>query len=432
MQNTAEKDLEQHHVDHLLLLIGRNPLPNGVAAWALAAPGGRIYLIHTGPGGTQSVQERLKPWIEEVLRNHRGSPICIPKEIDSSKPHEIYSAVQSCLNEVKPGQTIGLNYTGGTKAMAVHAYHALKQARPDSQFSYLDATTLELRFDPTDPTQPGGAPPSSLENYPALCLEDLIRLHGWKYWPNTVPMKGVPMPQTVAKLGQVFGTPKSTSANGVRAWRTWKSKFRDGRPGSISLKDLESDRRTPADLVQAMRRDLGSCLCSDETFDIEQTARHLGFNKAKDFIRYLDGSWLEGLVLEALNQLHLDYKVQDACMNVELMPDKGKQFKFEFDVVGLRGYQLFAFSCSAISEQDEDGWYRMKQKLFEAYIRARQFGGDEARVALVCATTNTVGLQRHLQRELDLEKNTRRIRVFGCNDLTKLPQKIEKWIRQQA
>jgi len=48
------------------------------------------------------------------------------------------------LQKVSPSADVGLNYTGGTKAMSVHAYHVLRQAFPRGCFSYLDAASLKM------------------------------------------------------------------------------------------------------------------------------------------------------------------------------------------------------------------------------------------------------------------------------------------------
>ena len=85
-----------------------------------------------------------------------------------------------------------------------------------------------------------------------------------------------------------------------------------------------------------------------------------------------------------------------------------------------RGYQLFAISVSTTSKRD-----LCKVKLFEAYLRARQMGGDEARVALICCTDEPDSLKAEVA-VLDDKK----IAVFGRDDLMDLSSRIEDWIKQ--
>ena len=69
---------------------------------------------------------------------------------------------------------------------------------------------------------------------------------------------------------------------------------------------------------------------------------------------------------------------------------------------------------------DSGGKGDLKQKLFEADVRARQIGGDEARTALVCRamkkTTNA--LENEMRRDIILKD---RVRVFGHHHLTTDP-----------
>ena len=76
--------------------------------------------------------------------------------------------------------------------------------------------------------------------------------------------------------------------------------------------------------------------------------------------------------------------------------DEANTQLFEFDVAATRGYRLFALSCTASSDKD-----LCKSKLFEAFHRARQMGGDEARVALLCGLTSDKArdLLRKFRRE---------------------------------
>jgi hypothetical protein len=121
---------------------------------------------------------------------------------------------------------------------------------------------------------------------------------------------------------------------------------------------------------------------------------------------------------------------------------------FQFDVVAIRGYQLFAFSCTTESaSQEKDTGVRgvfksrlesetggrglLKHKLFEAYVRAQQMGGDEARVALVCciAKAEAARLEAEMRRDLRLKGH---IRVFGREHLVNLTKNIEDWVREQS
>jgi hypothetical protein len=123
--NTSEFD--DYKVDHLFLLIGENPLPNYVAAKTLLANGGKPYLVFTEH--TQKPAERLKDILDLSdkqmwsLDNNESNAAEIKKKI-----REIVKIIQEDSDNAQKNK-FGLNYTGGTKAMAVHAYQALLQPR---------------------------------------------------------------------------------------------------------------------------------------------------------------------------------------------------------------------------------------------------------------------------------------------------------------
>ncbi|MFP4441184.1 MAG: hypothetical protein ACLFVO_28455 [Chloroflexaceae bacterium] len=97
------------------------------------------------------------------------------------------------------GGIIGLNYTGGTKAMAVHAYRALEQADGLTRryYSYLDARTLSMQF--TD--DHGNTWPERVEARVTVSLAELLMLHGHKLGSLKREMsKEVRWPETTQRI----------------------------------------------------------------------------------------------------------------------------------------------------------------------------------------------------------------------------------------
>jgi hypothetical protein len=91
----------------------------------------------------------------------------------------------------------------------------------------------------------------------------------------------------------------------------------------------------------------------------------------------------------------------------------------QLDVAAIRGYQLFALSCTTSDKAE-----RSKEHLLEAYVRARQMGGDEARVGLVCCYCDPAALQQEIEETWFTEG---RVRVFGQRDLVNLPTLLQNW-----
>lgn len=390
--------LEGVKSDHLLLLVGGNPLPNAVAGKLLAGSGGRITLVHSKSSahskGTAEVAQRLRTWMtEQKIVAERGSIEL--KEVEESSATSIVQGVQERLKAFN-AQSVGLNYTGGTKVMSVHAYRAVEQLAGGNGvtpvFSYLDARTLEMVFDPVD------AGSSEQREYLGrkvkMGLKDLLELHGWsfKYPPNEIPI----LPKGAGALARAF-------AGDEQAMQIWKDWISNTHQPEIS--DLPSDG-----LLNQVKQTLSS--------EVYQVA------KPEDWMGWLKGKWLEHHVLDELSKLAGTLYLHENGQNI--VPN---EVEFDLDVVALRGYQLFAFSCSTDTDRVQGGRGRLKLKLFEAYVRARQLGGDEARVALVCCSNDPEGLQHEMQRDIDPEG---RIRVFGRRHLADLATYLAQWIQSQS
>ncbi len=415
--------MEISRVQHLILLIGSNPLPNAVAGKLLVEPEGVVTLVHSD--GSSSVAQRLKAWLE---KEHNKKNMVKFVQVKESEPSSIYQGVWKCLKE-NGAKTVGLNYTGGTKMMSVHAYRAAEQWAKDkgitSVFSYLDAHTLQMVFDPPDDSS------SERRIYVGqevtLKLKDLLELHGRSLstTPNSVPT----LPNTARALAEFCW-----KVDGFcKKWNSWVSEMTKKTsclsvPEDENLKEVLKDVKDEArkEAFRAAIKTVYRTLCAE----LGQTEGEIALkqpvfkNTHQNFSEWLTGKWLEHYVLDVLNGLHKDLQLHERAQNIQT---GGVQF--EVDVVAIRGYQLFAFSCKAKSEETRDGKKDLKMALFEAYVRAQQLGGDEARVALVCCAEDPEGIEQEMQRDFDLKG---RIRVFGRKDLADLAYYIEDWIKSQS
>ncbi len=403
---------EKYPVDHLILLVGGNPLPNAVAGKLLARPGATITLLHSQE--TAVTAQRLANWLKQNVQF---------KQVNEASPQSIQSGIQAQLKSVK-AERVGLHYTGGTKAMAVHAYRTVEkwerhQAPP--VYSYLDARTLSLIVDGVDN-------PFPLAGTVQLNLDDLLALHGWqlKNSPSTEPI----MPQFAQALLKLY-TDNNLTAR--QEWQKWKESElsqcrRSDRPdkwqSKTALNQITLDWPSAPELTDVVTA-LQAELQQGDQLQVQtatKAGQRWGFQKPEDLCRWLDGGyWLESCVLEALQKIAGTHRLHNLCTSIRI-PTIGDK-DFELDVVAIRDYQLYGFSCGTDTDSN-GGRGHLKLKLFEAYVRARQLGGDEARVALVCAADDPEGLQAEMRRDLEAPQ----IRVFGRKHLLYLAQEFARWI----
>jgi Card1-like, endonuclease domain len=384
-----------YQTDHLFLLVGTNPLPNYVAALLLAKDNGTIRLLHSGGAhGTAEVADKLSHAIQK--RRPKISHV-IPQEIDEANSSRIAQKMREILKDVGQGASVGLNYTGGTKAMAVHVYREIAKKFGLAQFSYLDARTLSLILDGSEGSS---TKVISLGQDCQLKLDELMALHG----------RVLKSCEKEARLQEVWPLLVELHTKSPDVWRRWcQDNLRRSDNGNIKSKTDLRNVQLPVDdlvLTQIFKRfgNFGT---------LEQIPFPDGW-KIDDLAKWLDGKWLEHYVLQVVKQIADNCHVHDYGLN---LTTEGKNF--EFDVAAMRGYQLFAISCTTGQKNS-----LCKEKLFEAYTRARQMGGDEARVALVCCHQDPPALLGEIEETWFTEG---RVRVFGKQDLADLPARLKDW-----
>ncbi|MEH1992112.1 Card1-like endonuclease domain-containing protein [Nostoc sp.] len=405
-------NLNNHKVDHLFLLVGENPLPNYVAARTLLREDGIVYLVFTN----QTKNQKNCLLGVDGLAGYKIKR----KEIDlanyESNSYHIRERVQKQIKSLSPG-SVGLNYTGGTKAMAVHAYKAVQELKPDAVFSYLDPRSLKMCIEQQSNKT------LEFDVHLKLSFEEMFKLHNRNYWLESNPpdKEGI-LPDAAAKILEIYQD--ETLAENWKLWRKtqlrrltkngdyWKTEEEIKNIKSIPLQELCQP------IKDILRQELDTS-ATEIRLDI---TRRKGFKSFRQICEWLDGTWLESYVLKQVQNIKNEYDIKDCMMSFHIKDTnigKGWRERFEFDVAFIKSYQLFAISCTTSKDHK-----LCKQKLFEAHLRARQLGGDEARVALVCLSEQP----GWIRDEVRFAISDKKIKIFGSSDLTNLADGIADWI----
>jgi hypothetical protein len=382
-----------YQTDVLFLLVGTNPLPNYVAAQLLAASEGTLYLLHTSK--TFDVASRLAVQLQAV----RNDLTLIPREIDRANGKRIEDKVADLARDVPASCSVGLHYTGGTKPMAVHAYHALRSAFPLGVSSYLDADQLDLVVRRGDDISQSFYVGQAV----TVSLETLLALHGYEMKGPTAPVFPPALRDAILQV--------HLSRRGWDAWRRWLQTFGDKN----SEPELPTQAEYPA-LAPVIRQ--FETLCSG-TPTPEGVAHALGLknDRLKSGAKAFVADWLEEVVLGAVESFAQELGL---CAQMGIEPYKSGTEGEELDVLVMHGYQLFALSCMVTRRRQA-----AKDHLMEVFVRARQLGGDEARFALISLYPNHEGLQAEVSETWDAEG---KIRVFGPAHLPNLAPYLQDWI----
>ncbi len=356
----------------LILLVGANPLPNFLSACALRPR--RLALVHSQE--TADAKDRLKTACQRVL----GDDVTF---VDPDPFVEDATCVTTVRRAVEPlvaaRDEAWLNYTGGTKVMAVHARIAYGDGRPQDA-SYLDEGGNE--------GQPGTS--KALSEYPGVPLDltTILALHGITH-----------KPRTPVEPGPKYRDSRDILARVLQDHSLAEELYRERR----RLQALKTPARACAEPFEPRKYGL--------ELSVSQIPDGSGMNRKafKRWAELIGGGWLEEWLGEQIRHLELTPEPE---VTVGVNAYRGsKKAQFEIDVAVVRGHRSYFISCTTDSAKG-----LCKSKLFEVAVRARQLGGDLTRAALVClADDKTAGA---LQSDIDdVWGASNTTRVFGLPDL---------------
>ena len=389
----------------LVLLIGTNPLPNYVVAKYFLKNNKqleRIWLICSG--GTPRHEETI-----DLARNIRE---VIQKEFDFKAVNEVplknigsvhsimYDLRQNFTSRASGDNVFHLNYTGGTKSMAVQTYKFFESFGRQCSFSYLDGRDYRLKYDEELQGVSG-----DLRYEIDLSLEDLIALHGYE---KKESQENPFYKETVKKFAVLIEQDR------LKDYLKWKQKTireiyydKDGEfIETINLfykqNDLSNNERinglkqrfsteTPDNVLELLKTFPKEKSILDDSSNLwipDKTVTKKEFKeRTKPTVKeFLDGKWLEAYVYDIiicsvkndrkLKEVH--EKGQIVIENNWKIKKKGSNKDFELDVILLNGYQVCGISCTTSYKELE-----CKNKGFEVIHRVRQIGGEDARAVLV-------------------------------------------------
>jgi hypothetical protein len=372
---------------HLILTVGTNPLPVYVAAFQLIKKFmGDGREIHGLTLIISDETERYKePFQQKIQKEYPKIKVTAPWRVgNAGNPKEILQTVQGNLATYNNCE-IHLHYTGGTKALAVHAWEAVKSLKPVSS-SYLDPRN-------------GASGPCIIDNSDHLLvadcrqgihldIEQLLGFHAYRL-KKTLPDPPPPPPEWGVALFDTLAVHVHWSAYNQWYENVWRKKAPKGYcpapdppipcwPSVCgSVNQMLESKTNPAKFDVDGNFSTTDCNSDETKYAVDKVAE-LIFGKFLEFaVFYKVQSVLKEIAKDnsKRNIFHLYHSIEPRRDDVE----EDYQKNFELDVVGVLGYQLVVISCTT---QDKEGI--IKLKAMEALHRAQQIGGEEARALVVC------------------------------------------------
>jgi len=426
--------MSSENFNHLILLIGTNPLPNFVVADYFLQTNPNIQtisLIHSEPNtlqaGTNAQAENLEKLLRERWEDEHRSlqfPLSKIPLSDVSHAKTIQHDIRELMMEnLENADGIHLNYTGGTKSMSTHLYWILKSTeslKQKSSFSYLDARNFRLVDDDKDELIA-----DDLRENIDLTFEELIALHGFERIkkPGTADFS-----EAVKTFRELIENEQlhlfyEECGYDRNLFTNKKGEFAESK-GQLDREKI--DAFDPNDVFKSVIRKMPEeyrLFNEKGSFNWELSKKQ--FKKYfKKSVRFLGGIWFEEYV-ESMVENGLKNKPLKIETNwVIKKPDWPAKADFELDVLLLHGYHFTGISCTTDGEKP-----LCKSKGFEIIHRTRQIGGDEAKAVLITFLDDSA--KDLLQWELVYETGGREnILILGKEDLKahRLVSEIEKFV----
>ena len=361
-----------------------------------------IWLVHSEKLGKQNGTYELALNIKEVLQEEFSESKTIrlvPLEDISVSAKIIDNINNNLIKQLESSKnSVHLNYTGGTKAMAVHVHRALvKYPKSCCTFSYLDARDFRLK------TDEDGVITGDLRKSLGITMESLMKLHGY----NKKEEQDNPnWPEVVNDFSDLI------SRNKLSTYLKWATSCLQGiyfnSKGFIENKNKfllhnnlsgnndEQIQNIRATFAQESSEEVISILSKisaehsllDENGQIwlpdNSVSNNTFQNRLKASVKnFLHGKWLEVYVYNVIEENIaadpvLSLKIIPRVSNWKINKIGINKPDFELDVVLLNGYQVCGISCTTSEIMPI-----CKEKGFEVLHRVNQIGGEEAKAVLV-------------------------------------------------
>ncbi len=370
-------------MDALVLLIGSNNIPNFVTAKYLLTQERddsqelplpeKIFLLFSNDTRKfrNALVECLEVANEKIVDVPLGSDECNHKEI-KKKLQEKLEMFQESLS------SIHLNYTGGTKAMVLAASHAIESFCGNAKkkiFSYVDPQNHKLMT-----AEEGSFPrKQDLRSCIKMSIKELFTLHCLKLEED----KGKPKEEITSEYKNIVQGKDFFSKLASKEFQEKLKEFikennmREKRKKHKSKKNVFKDSH---------EREVLAIFLQTQGLIDESTSPDK--DECEKLYKLISSEWLEEAVFSTLEKIRCEN--QEFGLTEVFWDINGNSCErnFQIDVMALRGYQMFIFSCTS-----ESHLTLCKQKAFEVNYRAVQMGGEHAKSVLICLGDNNLNDQ---------------------------------------
>lgn len=376
---------------HLYLLVGTEPLTNYVVAdYFLKTQKDleTIHFIHSAEDALNNIQstEPFAAQLKSVLGKKSERVRIFLHGIRIKDSFSIHTDIRQILSDSENLKNVHLDYSGGTKEMALHSYETFKDVFNGAvTFSYFDSRRNRLKED-TGIEEPVDS--VFLGDKVEIHFDELFELHGY----STIPVE--------ERSGSVFSVDffkefldELQKPENFAGYLAWREHFFDVYPnphkavpaeGKATLGDLVPPDFSVSGILEKtvflkIHAEMPEYSFLEER-DGEYYLRTDISNKQTDKLietrKYLVGRWFEQYIYLLLKENLLE-KGLISDLNLNIMIQSAAK-NFEIDVALIQGYELYGISCTTDRTQS-----LCKSKGFEILHRTKQIAGDNSKAILM-------------------------------------------------
>lgn len=336
---------------------------------------------------------------------------------------KIGAKLQNRLHRIKEDseiESVVLNYTGGTKVMALSIYAVLGKLFAETPerliLSDLDPDKHRLNVVHKDSIRSLPAD-GDITDHIDCTIEEILKLHGVntklkdddEY--NDEFLWGMNLPKLLLQLCQSTYQKCNYDAAFCEKWQKAKEIKRVKKVKTELYKKLRETCEIDG-LSEVMKQlSLPEEITELKSFAMLEENR----DKLYSLCEFVHGKWLEHLFFGYIRKYFekTETKYSDIKMGSEPIflgassSDKiQKQGDSEIDIMFMIGYRLFLVTCTTASKIGT-----VKQKAFEGIYRAKQLGGEQACVIVVSMISEALHGNNNLEtlrttlKSFDMDKN---------------------------
>jgi len=355
----------------LILIIGGNPISNyGIIKRSLLNDKDdsilpkvdKVALIYTEQ--TKKSADNFKTLFKEV----EFIDINIKDKARSLK--DIEQIVKSTLKKEKI-TFLHLNYTGGTKSMSIGAY--------------LAANSLNVEH----------------KIFSDIGMDKKLYLKRGDVYPRN----GTIIDNLTIKVEEIL------KLNGINAsFKTKNSEFYSREFAKFLMdKSINDVKKFFEDLWDKDFKELKELNWSKSLKNAPINSDNISNKKLKPLQKFIKGLWLEEYLFDILSEYKKEIGFDDIAINLEIKDNN--QTQVEIDLVLTKGYDVYIFSCTTAAKKGV-----IKQKAFEANLRAEQLGGIGAKPVLVSLADSDT-LYDLVEKDMKFYIGKRKFEALGKSEI---------------